>query len=103
MQFENLREFIKPSSSCYVLKYELGDEDAVYYTIADGSNFALLAFCLDKNFKTENVKIEGDKIIEATGPSGTTVVLANVINDTFLEAVLDEYFGKKPRKKKNEN
>jgi len=110
IQFENLLEFLKPNTNHYVLKSELDDENSIYYTIADGANFALLAFCIDKNFKANNVKIESNKIIEANECSGTTITLAHIIVDTFLYSVLDEYFDdeeececeehqKKPKKK----
>src|SRR4030065_1506044 len=92
IEFENLLEFLKPNTNHYVLKFEIDEDTAVYYTIADGANFALLAFCIDKNFKSENVKIICGKVIEANDLGGTTITLAHVINDTFLSSVLDQYY-----------
>ncbi len=98
IEFENLREFIKTQSSHYILKYEDGGEEAIYYSVIDTSHFVVLAFAVDKNFKSENIRVESDKIIPANELTGNTITLAKVAMDTFLEDTLEAYYNK-PKEK----
>lgn len=101
-RFENLYELLKVEQTHYILKYELTAEEAIYYMVADGPNFALLAFCFDKNFAHENIKIENGKAAGCAELNGTTIVTVKVAQDTFLEKILEVIFPdeeEKPKKK----
>lgn len=88
MKFENLYELLKPNISHYILKYELNKKEAIYYMISDGPCFTLVGYCIDKNFEHENLKVENGKVCNCSEPTGTTIVTANVIQDTLLSQVL---------------
>lgn len=104
IEFENLREFIKIQNNHYILKYETNDEEeAIYYSIIDTSCFMVLAFAVDKNFKSENIRIEGDKIVPTNDLTGNTITLAKVGMDTFLEETLDAYYEGQKRRCKPKN
>jgi hypothetical protein len=100
-RFDNLYELLKVEQTHYILKFELNKDDAIYYMIADGPSFALLAFCFDKNFTHENIKIENGKAMDCTELNGTTIVTVKIEEDTFLEKILECIYPdeEKPKKK----
>ncbi len=100
IQFETLCEFLKPNTAHYILKYSLDYDKAVYYTVADGINYVLLAFCIDKNFNCERLKVERNKVMSADIETVNTIVIAEVWKDSFLDAVLKTLDEPEEKKKK---
>ena len=100
IQFETLYEFLKPNTAHYILKYPLDDDEAVYYTLADGVNYVLIAFCIDKNFKCEYLKVEKGKVIPSNTDIPNTILIAEVCSDSFLDAVLNALSAPEEEKKK---
>lgn len=98
IEFENLHEFIKTQGSHYILKYEINDDEAIYYNIIDCSYFLVLAFAFDKNFKSENIRVENDKVVPTNELTGNTITLSKVIKDTFLEDTMSTYSKEKKRR-----
>jgi hypothetical protein len=93
IEFESLWEFLKLNTSHYILKYEIDEDEAIYYSVLDSNSFAMLSFCFDKNFKSESIKIENNKVCEHFAePTGTSIVLVKVKADSFLTAVMDYIF-----------
>jgi hypothetical protein len=90
MRFENLREFMKPLTSHYILKHDISKTQSIYYSFIDSANFVIFAFCIDKLFK-DYIKIDGSKICESTEQGGTTIVVANIIEDSLLKKIIKEF------------
>jgi len=100
MEFENLYEYLKPCTSHYILKYIVDKNEALYYMVEDSANYVLFAYCFDKNFSTEYVRIENGKVFPSETATGTTIVLATVAVDSLLETLLAELSKPEPKKPK---
>jgi len=97
MEFENLKEFLKTQASHYLLKYTLNTEEAIYYAIVPCITCDIIAFCKDKNYKSDYIKYNDGLITPCNDTTGPTIGLANIVNDTLLKDMLEEYY--KPKKK----
>ena len=92
LQFTNLFEFLKPTTSHYILRYKLDclSKKSLYYCLIDGSQFVLFAYCIDQDF-VGNVKIENGRVCSCTGQSGTTIVVADIVKDSLLQEVIEKF------------
>lgn len=99
IEFPNLIELLKVQSANYILKYDIDDEKSVYYSIVSSASLELLIFCIDQNYKAGFLKFSNGKLLPAED-ANVGVALALVENDTFLEKVLDKYYGKPKKAKK---
>jgi hypothetical protein len=98
MEFENLRELLKPLTAAYILKYVLEEDKAIYYMLSDGPNFVYFAFCIDKNYKDEHIKISGSDICSTAEPTATTIMTSTVAYDSLLEKILGSIFPEEEEK-----
>ncbi len=90
LKFENLIEFLKPVGSQYILKIKLDSEKAIYYSIIDGACFVYLVFCIDKDY-SGNIKVENGKICLSAVPTGTTVAIAQVAEDSLVAEIIKKF------------
>ena len=99
IEFENLKELMKTQDSHYILKFDLEDEQSVYYSVCSLNSCDMIIFCIDKKFNSEAIKFVDGKYI-GTNDVVNSIALANVNVDTLLFGVLKDYFDDEPTHEK---
>jgi hypothetical protein len=101
MVFETLKELLKTQDSPYILKYDLDDDDSIYYTLVSTAYTEIVVFCIDKNYKGPIIKLQpGGEFSSVEEMGANCISLAIVERDSILEEVLDSFAEEETPKKR---
>ena len=101
IKFDSLKELCKTvASNSYLLKYNLDGEHSVYYYYTPMGEGTSIWYSVDKRLDGDYLICRGGKFSTVCSPTGESIALAHVSEDTMLKILREE---KKPKEKKKKS